>query len=102
MKGKLVGYYRSYGKFKPEDKPDEIEFDNIVLQFLSELDNVHKDNSHIEGKRMKYSECKLKLKYFHDKVNLDINRASELDDFIGKPFEWSFNEFGNIDRVDPL
>lgn len=102
MTGKLIGYYRSYGKFKPEDKPNEIEFDNVVLQFLSELGEVHKDNSTIEGKRVKFSECKFKLKYFHDKVNLGINRVSELDDYIGKPFSWSFNEFGNIERVDPI
>ena len=102
MTGKLIGYYRSYGKFKPDDKPDEIEFDNIVLQFLSELPDVHKDNSHVEGKRVKYSELKMKLKYFHDKVGLDVGRVSELEDHIGKPFQWFFNEFGNIDRVDPL
>lgn len=102
MTGKLIGYYRSYGKFKPDDKPDEIEFDNIVLQFLSELPDEHKKNQTIEGKRFKYTELKMKLKYFHDKVSLDVDRVSELEDYIGRPFEWSYNEYGNVFKVDPL
>lgn len=107
MNGKLVGYYRSSGTFtpKPDAKnpnPAPMDYDNLVLQFMSELDNYSKDGYTIEGKRLRFTELKLKMKFVQDKVALPVQRVSDFDDYLNKPFQWFFNEFGNIERVEPI
>lgn len=100
MKGKLVGYYRSEGSFTPDDRDASINFDNVVFQFLSDLENQKRDNMQVTGKRVKFTECKVKLKYLNDIIFFDLSRLSELEDYIGKTFDWSFNQYGNVERID--
>lgn len=107
MNGKLVGYYRSSGTFTPKpDKnnpyPQPMEYDNLVLQFMSELDSYSKDGNTIEGKRLRFTEVKLKMKYVQDKIALPVQRVADFEDYLNQPFEWFFNEFGNVERVCPL
>jgi hypothetical protein len=99
MKGKLIGYYRKFGVFTPKDSTDEMKFDNVVLQFSTELELGSKNNVTLEGKPLKFSEMKFKIGQFYDYVDLPINRLSELDDFIGKEFEWFYNEYGKPEKV---
>lgn len=105
MKGKLVGYYRSEGSFIPDDKdkkdnPVPIPFDNVVFQFLSDLENQKRDNMQVTGKRVRFTECKVKLKYLNDIIFFDLARLSDLDDYLGKVFDWSFNQYGNVERIE--
>lgn len=99
MKGKLIGYYRKYGEFTPKDSSQPMQFDNIVLQFTTPLETSSKNGVTLEGKPLKITEMKFKLSLFHDSVDLQINRVSELDDYLGKEFEWYYNEFGRPDKV---
>ena len=99
MKGKLIGYYRKYGEFTPKDSPDPLTFDNVVLQFTTPLEVGTRKDVTLEGKPLKITEMKFKLALFHDSVDLPIQRLSELDDYLGKEFEWFYNEFGRPDKV---
>jgi len=99
MKGTLIGYYRKYGEFTPKDSKESMQFDNVVLQFTTPLENGTRNNVTTEGKPLKITEMKFKLSYFHDSVDLPIQRLAELDDYLGKEFEWYYNEFGRPDKV---
>lgn len=102
MKGKLIGYYRSEGSFTPDDNKGSvpIPFDNVVFQFLSDLENSKRDHMQITGKRVRFTECKIKLKYLNDVIFFDLARLSDLEDYLGKVFDWSFNQYGNVERIE--
>ena len=91
MNGKLVGYYRSSGTFTPKpDKnnpyPQPMDYDNLVLQFISELDSYSKDGNTIEGKRLRFTEVKLKMKFVQDKIALPVQRVADFEDYLNQPF----------------
>lgn len=102
MKGKLIGYYRKYGDFQPKDQASPLHFDNVVLQFTTLLETGSKNSVTLEGRPLKITEMKFKLESFHDSVDLPIQRIADLDDYMGKEFEWYYNEFGRAEKVVPV
>lgn len=101
MKGKLIGYYRKFGKFTPKDSTEAMEYDNVILQFSTpgETGSNTKKNVTVEGKPLILTEMKFKLSSFQDSFDYPIERLSDLDNFIGNEFEWFYNQYGRPERV---